>query len=284
MNIAANKISPEVMYDMIEIFESQEWLNEFVGELIELWNVCEFRQEQTLLKSLIMDICLFNAAMERLAHSSINEKMQSWGLSPKSTWIVAVANKTEIDGSTAALQRLKNKILPFDNWHSRFISNIPEAAQFIKAGQSVVLFDDFIGSGDKMIKKGRWLRGILDEKGVGHVDVYYLSLAAMRFGMEKIRAETRCEAYAYKELTKAITDKFDASEAARLIEVMTVLESRLFDRYKNKKIEDYSLGYGRSEALYCAENDNCPNNVFPVFWWTKLKDGRGFRTLFKRAG
>ncbi|WP_458773197.1 phosphoribosyltransferase-like protein [Aeromonas caviae] len=47
---------------------------------------------------------------------------------------------------------------------------------------------------------------------------------------------------------------------------------------------DYSLGYDRSETLYCAINDNCPNNVFPIFWWPKLANGEQYETLFHRVG
>ncbi|WP_458305918.1 hypothetical protein [Aeromonas veronii] len=31
-------------------------------------------------------------------------------------------------------------------------------------------------------------------------------------------------------------------------------------------------------------NDNCPNNVFPIFWWPKLANGEQYETLFHRVG
>lgn len=283
MSLIAAKISKVALQDMIELFSVQPWLLNSSEELSELWEFCETREEQILIKSLIADFCLFDATKEAQALRGINEAVQAWGLSPKSTWIVATANKNEIDGSTAGLQKLKNKITPMEEWHSKFIANIPSAVEVIKTGQAVIIFDDFIGSGSKMLKKRDWLSKLLEAAGVVNVDYYYLSFSGMQAGIEYIK-ETGSTIYSHFSLKKGITDKYPAAEAEKMIEIMLKIESRLGVKYKKKDIQEFSLGYKKSEALYSGENDNCPNNVFPFFWWPVLRNGKKLKTLLTRVG
>lgn len=284
MSLIAAKMSPVALKDMIDLFSRQPWLLNLPEELAELWDICEHRDEQTLLKTLISDFCIFDAEKEMLACQGINEKIQSWGLSPLSTWIVATANKDEVDGSTAGLQKLKNKIKPLEDWHSRFVGNIPAAVSTVKSGQSIILFDDFIGSGSKMIKKRDWIAKLLAAEGIVDVKYYYVSFAGMNFGIDYIMKNSQSEVYSHLCLGKGISDRFPPGDAKKMIEIMLRIESRLGIKYKNKKLEEYSLGYKKSEALYCGQNDNCPNNVFPVLWWPILRSGEKFKTILARAG
>lgn len=282
--IVAERISYEALTDLMEIWDAQPWTKEYHRELTELWNICETRDEQNLLKRLIKKFFLLDATQERLATEGVSSAISEWGLDPDSTWIVAVANKEEIDGSTAGLQKLKNKLVPMEKWHNRCISNIPAASEKINSGDSIVLFDDFIGTGGKMVAKTNWLKRLLAPREVGNIVFYYTAFSAMSFGIKNLLQETSSKAYAYVNLRKAISDDYPPEEADYLIKVMKGIESRLGETYKKKKIADYSLGYGSSEALYCGQNDNCPNNVFPILWWPNLKGGRTFNTLLKRAG
>ncbi|MDO8035523.1 hypothetical protein O3297_19070 [Janthinobacterium sp. SUN128] len=284
MSLAAVKISPEALKDMMDLFSVQPWLMNLHEEMVALWNLCETREEQNLVKSLVSKICILDAAKELLACRGINQKIQNWNLVPNNTWIVAAANNNEIDGSTAGLQRLKNKIEPADDWHARFVGNIPSAVDKIKDGQNVVIFDDFIGSGDKLIKKRKWLASLLEKRAIVNINYYYIAFSAMKFGFENIENIEEKRIYAHFLLNKGISETYPKDEAEKMIDVMINLESRLGLNYKNKKIEQFSLGYGKSEALYCAENDNCPNNVFPILWWPNLKNGKTLKTLLKRVG
>lgn len=284
MSLIAEKISAVALQDMIDLFEVQPWLLNLPSELAELWDICVSREEQILIKSLISDFCIFDSKKELSALRGIDDQIQLWGLSPKSTWIVATANKDEVDGSTAGLQKLKNKINPIEEWHSRFLGNIPAAIPMVKNGQTVVLFDDFIGSGTTIVRKKEWLSRLLDEAGVADVKYYYVSFSGMQFGVDYIVKNTQSDVYTHLPLKKGITERYPPAEAKAKIDLMLAIESRLGSLYKKKKIGDYSLGYKKSEALYCGQNDNCPNNVFPILWWPILKNGNKFKTLLSRAG
>lgn len=284
MRLDAARVDPDVLYDMVEITESQSWVKGCLNEFAELWNLCEIRDEQVFLKCLIKRFVVLEGMLEAKAYSNLASQVRLWELSPSSTWIVAAANSKEIDGSTAALQKLKNKIEPYETWHSRMLSNIPEASKLVKSGQTVILFDDFIGSGGKLVTKGKWLLKNLAEESVTDVSLIYLSVAGMEFGVENIKNETGSLVYTGLSLQKGISDFFEGGKVDECKELMRRIESRLSDSYKNKRLKDYSLGFGESEALYFVLNDNCPNNVFPVFWWSLLKDGSRFNTLLRRAG
>ena len=148
----------------------------------------------------------------------------------------------------------------------------------------VVVFDDFIGSGNKAIRRANWLKRLANDKGVTEINFFYLSLAAMEFGLRNIYEQVGGPVFSSFPLKKGITERYSSAEADFYIKLMLNIESRLGKRYKRKKLDDYSMGYSSSETLYCAENDNCPNNVFPVFWWRVLRDGLTFRTILNRAG
>jgi hypothetical protein len=221
---------------------------------------------------------------ELAACTAINHQIKAWALEPHNTWVVAVADSGEVDGSSAGLQRLKNKITPFEQWHARLVSDIPSAGKKIKSEDCVVLFDDFVGTGSKMIRKQKWLLRILGDLGVKDVKIYFACFAGMEFGLNEISTTLSAPVFAAIALKRAITESLPADRVSVAAALMQQIEGELAPNYKNKKLADYSFGYQKSEALYCAANDNCPNNVFPVLWWAMRKGNKPFKTLLKRAG
>lgn len=282
-----NSVTPEDKFRFIyEIIDSQPWINDFEEELTHLFKFCDSYDEQMLLSHLLKEFFYLTDIKEREACLALNGKIHEWKLSSTNTWIVAVANNHEVDGSSAGLQKLKNKIKPIEDWHNRFISNIPTAIDSIKEDENVLLFDDFIGTGEKMLKKVNWIRKLLTQKGLdaNKIKIYTAGFAGMRFGLENFSKQSDCEIYAKHILLKGISDKFPSSQVNSYIEIMLSLENKLGEKYKKKKLSDYSLGFMRSETLYCGANDNCPNNVFPILWWPIIKDGTRHRTILTRAG
>lgn len=229
---------------------------------------------------------MLDSERESDACSEFNKKIQIWGLKPETTWIVAVANSEEVDGSTAGLQKLKNKVMPYEDWHSRFIPNIPTAVNKIENGDNVVLFDDFIGSGKKFVRKVAWLKRLLEQNGVNQVSVYCSCFVGMKLGVEYVEKQLNTHVFNFISLSRGIADNYSGQDLMAALETMKAIEGELLPSYRNKKIDDYSFGYEKSEALYCAINDNCPNNVFPIFWWPKKNSHlpASYGTLLRRAG
>ncbi len=284
MSLAAQKISADALGDMLEMFAVQPWLQALHIEMAELWGLCNSRDEQLLLKKLLMNFYVLDANRELAACRGIAGKIEEWGLLPGNCWIVATANKDEIDGSAAGLQKLKNKVQPAEKWHSRMISNIPASINKIKSGDTVLLFDDFIGSGGTMVKKKNWITKLLGQNSIDNNKFFHIGFSGMRFGVEHIERVTGDTVFVQHVLLKGISETYPPAEAAHMTGLMLQLEARLGENYKGKKITEYSLGYGKSEALYCGQNDNCPNNVFPVLWWPTRKIGADGKTVLSRAG
>ena len=64
--------------------------------------------------------------------------------------------------------------------------------------------------------------------------------------------------------------------------VMLNMEALLAPTFGTQKMRNCSLGYGNTGSLYYNKEYRIPNNVYPVFWWGTLADGRRFQSLFLR--
>lgn len=283
MTIAAERITEAALLDMIEIFNSQPWTMSMHAELTALWAICDSREQQELLKFLICRFIVLDHALEISTCKEIDGAFQRWGLVPGNTRVVAVADGGEVDGSTAGLQKLKNKISPAISWHSRFYSNIPAVSPDMCNGEVIVLFDDFIGTGKKFCDKVDWVLKIAQDNGVD-VSIKGVAFAGMEFGVDQVRAKCGIELFVPNLLKKGISELKPADEVASSVAIMEEIEAKLARRIKSRRLDNFLFGYGRSECLYFACNDNCPNNVFPVFWWRKLSGGGEFPTLLTRVG
>ena len=284
MIIAAAHISADALNDMFQLYDAQPWVKQLHEELTELWSICSSRHQQILVRDLIKEFCMFDAELEAIACKKFNQQIHAWELKPNTTWIVAVANSNEVDGSTAGLQKLKNKVLPYESWHSRFISNIPSAGGVIKNGDHIVLFDDFIGTGKKMLRKIGWLSDILNERGIEEFSISCACFSGMEFGIRHLAEQSNVPVFSSIFLKRGISERYTGDELTSALAHMKELEDQLAPAYKGKKLTDYTLGYEKSESLYCAINDNCPNNVFPILWWAIRRNNTPFKTLLQRAG
>ncbi|MFM5522511.1 MULTISPECIES: phosphoribosyltransferase-like protein [Aeromonas] len=292
-NIRNTIVTEKSLEDFFEIMERRPDVvpEHKYDSLNTLWNACDREEQQNLIKKLIFEFFVLDSSKQLEACRRIATFVKERQFKNSNTLIIGVANDKEIDGSTAALQVLKNKFHDAETWHSRFYPSIPAGVAEIKNGNDIILFDDFIGSGDKVLRKKKWVIKILKEHykeiNVETLKFHVMSFAGMFSGLEKIDNDIEIK-YTFSSfiLTRGISDMpgLDQDAIAENIREMKELEEKLGKNYINKKISDYSLGYSRSETLYCAINDNCPNNVFPIFWWPKLANGEQYETLFHRVG
>ncbi|BCK62351.1 hypothetical protein KAM338_00010 [Aeromonas caviae] len=260
-----------------------------LGAIVELWNLCETKAQRDLINDLLMNFFILDEDKELTACNTIADYINNLGLDYRNTLVIAAANSDEIDGSGAGLQKLKDKLIDAESWHSRLISNIPAGARKVKNNFTIILFDDFIGSGSKLIKKKKWFEKIVAQEcplvDLNTLSYYIVSFAGMFSGLEYIYEEGKITPFSAFILLKGISDaeKYKSCVPHK-ISLMKEIESKLSANNKNKKLDEYSLGYNSSETLYFSVNENCPNNVFPVFWWPKDKDGEIRETLLRRVG
>jgi hypothetical protein len=88
------------------------------------------------------------------------------------------------------------------------------------------------------------------------------------------------ECYCPVWLKKGISERFDGVELQQYTDNMKELEENLLHKFNGLYLP--SFGYKKSEALFCLEGHNVPNNVFPIFWWPILKDKSRRTTIFNR--
>lgn len=285
MSIAAAKIPPEAFSDLMDLLERSSWLKYYYNSLIELWNFCDLNDQQQLLKELFLRFSFIDSfQLDEIGKKIAKHICQDLDLKPINTKIVAIADSNKPDGSVAGVQFLKNKFSVHDNWKEQnFISSITSAAYDAKNNDNIILFDDFIGSGKTINDKLVYFRKTLAERKIRIKSLNVISFAAMSFGLIKIKEDSGLDVFTAIELKKGITEFNTPEEAEKKIKLMTDLEHKLKPTMKGLKLRDHHLGYGRSEALFQISGYNCPNNLFPIFWWPLDKDSIQRNTLFNRA-
>lgn len=286
MNIKAEKVDEDVFIDLLELIDRYRWLKEKPksGALVELWNMCELKEQRELLKELFSRFrYLTHEDKKHTILEIINHIDNAWNFNGDNTYIAAVGEDKEVDGSIGHLNSFK--IYLSSSWRERnLIPSIGKVSYKLEKEYkpNLILFDDFIGTGNTFSRKINWLNNKLKEKKIYIKNIKVISFAGMNFGIDKLIEEQNIEVYVPHILKRGISDFENPDQLEAKKELMVLLENALKKEYKGLKLEDYSMGYGQSETLYYLEDNNCSNNVFPVFWWNQCKDGKIRKTLFKR--
>lgn len=129
----------------------------------------------------------------------------------------------------------------------------------------IVLWDDFVGSGDTAFTAVADIQKFLADAGKDTTEQNYavVCICAMREGID-ILDDFQLSCYACDVYGKAISDDMSYSQEQRSerIAFMKSAESKVV----KKALKNYSLGYHQSEALLSIL-DKCPNNTFPFYWF-----------------
>ena len=212
MSIAAEKINENAFYGVYGLLESFEWLRHSVDPLIELWNTCDEKGQQELVKDLFGRFTFVDGYQLEYIAKDIYSKIVDWGFAPPNTLISAVADKDEIDGSIAGLQFIKNKFPAEEGWkESYFVPSIVQVANRARKNDNIVLFDDFLGSGKTVKNKVKYLKKVLQERKVEPSSIKVVAYAGMEFGINDVMNECGLEVYSPIVLKKGLTDFEDPS-------------------------------------------------------------------------
>lgn len=122
---------------------------------------------------------------------------------------------------------------------------------------TLVLVDDFIGSGKTIEDAITDLRENLDFQAVNLTNIAVVCIAAMKDAVERI-ALSGVKVYCNHILEKGISDYYPEDVQEHIKKLM----KRINRTVKAKR--DCYLGYNSTESLICMER--CPNNTFPVFY------------------
>lgn len=279
INRATQKIDVNDYVSLTKLNIEYEWLQYEPEALFELWCLAENEEQKRLIEFLIRNFLYINGKELDLGCRAIVNHIESkWGLTATNTLISATFDNSKPDGSQMIIQKIKNKLS--ENWRECMLYNsLPTVAYNIQDNYNIVLIDDFIGTGDTICRKVNFLLKKLTDRKVNNVSIYIVSLAAMNFAKEPMD-KLNIPYYSVHWLSKGISEKIDLTQRANAIKAMEDLEAKLKENVSGRKLQKF--GYKKSESLFALESNNIPNNVFPIFWWTHLKDDTLRKTIFHR--
>ena len=280
---SSDKMDPKDFFKLCDLLKKQIWLEDVSEALFELWNLCEYKDEQKLIYQLLLNFLCLNSREASNYCKDISEYIcDKWGINGESTKIVALCDEESPDGSQFFIYLLKDKFAGRHNWTEKnFLNNlltIGQAPYRLKAGQNLILIDDFIGTGNTVKRKIKWLKSKINKPDI---KIFLVSLACMQGALNVIKS-LEIEFFAPLILKKGISDYYEGKILKNNINNMRNLESKLYPKYKNWHLSNYNFGYGKAESLFAIEGVNVPNNVFPIFWWPLLIEERERNTILKR--
>lgn len=281
--------NPQDFYDVGTITENIKWLeeynNRYQAAIHGLWEEYQEPDSRNGIKILLERLIHHNqddrySAVDYLINVIIEKKF-----TPENTRILATSDGSESDGSAAGLYQFKSELSRINtDWTEKNL--IPTFESFFSHPipchiKNIIIFDDFIGSGKTIINKVNEFITKTDDKDILKIKICVFSYVGMKFGIEYAKKELDIQIYCPLELIKGISDH-DNSNQENLESIVLKMEKNLYKKWKKLKLQDFSLGYKKSETLYSLYRSNCSNNVFPIFWWPKDSNGKHRTTLFHR--
>ncbi|EKB21720.1 hypothetical protein [Aeromonas veronii] len=278
--------NPEDFYKVGDVIERIPWLNDplYAKGVHSLWE--EFSDEA---QRLVLQVLLerFTHHYHQDIYRSVDDLIDfvyKEGGNHKNSVIIGTATGMDSDGAMHGLYYFKNPLAKKNiGWGERNIVPVFSfACEKCKSEKvkNIFVFDDFIGSGNTLVKRINELKEFLELRA-SPFNIFVISFAGMEFGIQNLISSTGVEVYCPLILKKGISE-YDSSDRDSMKETVLGMEKKLGSKWKKLKIDAFSLGYKQSETLYAVYRGNCSNNVFPIFWWPRNNSGGKRVTLFDR--
>lgn len=290
MSLSQPKADTSEDFYSISTYKDQiEWLKEscYDNGLTTLLNEFKNSDERELLFELLGKL-RHDKISDRIEDISILVKtIESLKLHPQKTLIIATAKDSESDGSKAWQYFFKFYLAQHRKWHENSLKpSLTSSYEALrnKKYNDVIIFDDFIGTGDTMIKKVLAFQDELHTQNITQPTIHVFALAGMEFGINNVNNSLNLTVVCPVSLKKGISEQScnSSDDILRKKNLMVAMETSLSELYEKTPFLGSSLGYKESEALYQVQFTNCSNNVFPIFWMGPKGKGNHRNTLFYR--
>lgn len=268
-----NRAKQKIDYnDYIRLFNLQKeykWLEYEPEALFDLWCLSENDEQKNTIEFLINNFLFIDGYnLHESTQKIANHIEKVWNLKAKNTFIVATCDNSNPDGSQYLIQRLKNKFST--DWReSHFFNSLPVGANEIPNNSTIILIDDFIGTGNTISRKLDYVKKTIIDRGLNVISIKVVSLATMKFA-EVVLSSHGVDYFSVHWLNKGISELVPTDKKEVATKAMEELENKLQKKYRGRKLPNF--GYKRSESLFALGFNNIPNNVFPIFWWPLLKE------------
>jgi len=249
--------------------------------LNELVAICDTDEKYALVDELLSRFYYMDDDDYQKRIGQIADHIMDMKYEPKKTVVMAMAHDHESDGSQDVLNALQAALEL--KGYSGFATNSRmdqkvERNHYNKGIRNFVIVDDFIGTGRTALNRYRSFINDLNKKDI-HVS--FCIVSGMRFGVDYCH-HNRMPLFCPLQLDKGLSGVYKGFDLSVKVFAMKELEMNLARRVGELDLADYSMGWGKAESLFFREGRNVPNNVFPIFWWKKYRDGRDRKTLFTR--
>lgn len=281
MPLQTQKLPRDITNALTLLFIEHPWLREKHTEAIELIDFCESLEEQQLLLTLLSKFSFLDPKKYQDALTCIaNKIIDEWQLSEEETMLVAFSADEEADSGQVVLYELRTEVARKGWRKTKTVNKFGLAQRFVSSHPNVVLVDEFMGTGRTLIGRIQELHRHFEQKKIENYKIFPCVIAGMSFGLNRVREQTGYDVFSVTECKRGISELLAEEERERALELMAALESRLADCIGTYPLP--KLGDGQSEALYARQMGNCPNSVFPVFWWPETKVSGERNTLLYR--
>lgn len=249
--------------------------------LDELVAICDTDEKYSLIDELLsrfyyMDDEDYQHRIGQIADHIIRLKYE-----PRKTVIMAMAHNHETDGSQDVLNALQTALVfkGYDGFatDSRMDQKL-DKNHYKKGIRNYVIVDDFVGTGRTAFTR---YRTFVDSLNKNDIHVSFCIVCGMKFGVDYCHYK-RMPLYCPVQLEKGLSGYYNGFDLSMKTFTMKELEMNLAERIGDLELATYSMGWGKAESLFYREGRNVPNNVYPIFWWKKYRDGKQRNALFHR--
>jgi hypothetical protein len=144
---------------------------------------------------------------------------------------------------------------------------------------SIILLDEFVGSGQSMLGRVNKIKDDSVKSKSFLPEIHIFSVAGMNIGLKRVQPHV-ASIYSCHTLHQGIRGYMKLKDQDFAYQLIDHFENTLNPVVENQELP--RRGYEASEALYARDFGNCPNNVFPMFWWPELIDGTKRNPPFSR--
>lgn len=279
---------------LTELYFKNKWLRNEVNHtgLESLWfDYDDVKSKNILFKLLNNFTYLTNEDAAIFVRDKLIKAIKDWSLNPKDTLFIGFRKHKFPDGSEILLNFFKSLLVEINpDWKEyNLLPDFHYGIRRIKVKgfkdeglilKNIVLVDDFIGTGGTAFKNVEHIKNLISS-GDKDLQLNLFSLAAMSAGLKKIEP-LKIQYITCSEQEKAVTSIWSSRKRKKIRRRLIEMEGILFEGKEPEPLQKFSLGYGKSEALYAWSRFNIPNNNLPIFWWNRYSHGGTRKPMFNR--
>jgi len=275
--VTANKARFQRIFSLLI---SQKWLGSFEKEVHELFDECDSDDQVELISDLLHHFRFLDRGEEQDALNQIVNGIIDLGFSEGEVQIVATSANDDADSGQAVLYGLKPLFVKAGWSNVQLVNQFGKAQRYIPDKYVVCLVDEFVGTGRSIVGRlSAMRRDFKNNKHFQGARFFVFAYAGMIAAKDALLDSKLCEkVFFVHSLRKGISELLPDPQIKTPL--MLALENKLEPVVSSFPLP--SFGDGACEALYGREGGNCPNSVFPVFWWPMSSASGRRKTLLVR--